>query len=68
MISNTKMIKDKIISELKVNKEGSTISEMAKKLKTSRNTVAIAFAFLEGAEKVTIRKVGMAKVYFWREK
>jgi len=60
-------MREKIIDELKKKKEGYTISELAKKLKTSRNTVAIAFAFLEGACKVTVRQVGMAKIYFWRE-
>ncbi len=62
------MIRDKIIKELKSSKEGNTISELAKKLKTSRNTVAIVFAFLEGAGKVSVRKAGMAKIYYWREK
>jgi predicted transcriptional regulator len=62
------MIKQKIIDELKKSENGYTISELAKKLKTSRNTVAIAFAFLEGAGKVSIRKAGMAKIYYWRKK
>lgn len=57
--------REKIIKELKKDKEGYTISELAKKLKISRNTIAIAFAFLEGAKKVSIRKTGMAKVYYW---
>lgn len=62
------MNRQKIINELKKNKEGFTVSELASKLKTSRNTVSIAFAFLEGAEKVSIRKAGMAKIYYWNEK
>jgi len=60
------MIKDKIVKELKSNPEGFTISELASKLNTTRNTVAITFAYLEGAEKISIRKVGMAKIHYWK--
>ena len=60
--------RDKIIKELKKSKNGYTISELSKKLKLSRQTIANIFAFLEGAQKVNIRKVGMAKIYFWRGK
>lgn len=61
-------IRDKIIKEIRTSREGCTISELAEKLGTSRNTVAIVFAFLEGAKKVHIRKTGMAKIYFWESK
>ncbi len=61
-------IKEKIISELKKNQAGYTISELAKKLKVARQTIANCFAFLEGAQKVNIRKAGMAKIYYWKEK
>ena len=57
-----------IIRELKKNSNGFTISELAKKLNLSRQTIANCFAFLEGAEKVKIRKAGMAKIYFWEKK
>ena len=57
-----------IIKELKKNPNGFTVSELAKKLGLSRQTVANCFAFLEGAEKVKIRKAGMAKIYFWEDK
>jgi hypothetical protein len=30
--------------------------------------VTNCFAFLEGAEKVKTRRVGMAKIYFWIKK
>lgn len=60
--------KDKIISELKKNSTGYTISELSKKLNLSRQTIANCFAFLEGARKVNIRKTGMAKIYYWSEK
>ena len=57
-------LKQRITRELRKNSEGLTISELAKKAKTTRNTVAIALAFLEGAKQVKIRQVGMAKLYF----
>lgn len=60
--------REKIIRELKKNLNGFTISELAKKLNLSRQTIANCFAFLEGAEKVKIRKAGMAKIYFWEDK
>lgn len=60
--------RDKIISELKKSSAGYTISELSKKLKLSRQTIANCFAFLEGARKVNIRKAGMAKIYYWSEK
>jgi predicted transcriptional regulator len=60
--------REKIILALKKNSTGFTISELSKKLNLSRQTVANCFAFLEGAEKVNIRKVGMAKIYYWSEK
>ena len=60
--------RDIIIKELKNNLNGFTVSELSKKLKISRHTVANCFAFLEGAKKVKIRQVGMAKIYFWSKK
>ncbi len=58
----------KITTELKKNPAGYTISEISKKLNLSRQTIANCFAFLEGAQKVNIRKVGMAKIYYWSKK
>lgn len=56
--------RDKIIKELRKNPEGFTISELARKLNISRQTVANCFAFFEGGGKVKIRQAGMAKIYF----
>jgi predicted transcriptional regulator len=58
----------KVERALKENPDGFTVSELARELKTSRQTIATGFAFLEGAEKVKIRQAGMAKIYFWIEK
>lgn len=60
--------RNQIILELKKNPIGYTISELSKKLNLSRQTIANSFAFLEGAKKVNIRKVGMAKIYYWSKK
>ena len=57
--------REEIIKELKKNPNGFTVSELAKKIKLSRQNVSNCFAFLEGAQKVKIRKAGMAKIYFW---
>ena len=57
--------REKIIQELRKNPNGFTISELSKKLKLSRQTISNCFAFLEGAQKVEIRKAGMAKIYYW---
>ena len=60
-------LRKKVISELKKNPNGYTISELSKKLKITRHTIANVFAFLEGARKIKIRQAGMAKIYFWKK-
>jgi DNA-binding transcriptional regulator YhcF (GntR family) len=62
------MNREIIIKELKSYKQGFTVSELASKLKVSRHTISNIFAFLEGARKVSIRKAGMAKIYYWKGK
>ena len=54
---------EKIIELLKKNNSGLTIAEISKLLKIARNTASIHLAKLEGAKQITIRKVGMAKIY-----
>ena len=57
-------MKDKIIQVLKQNpRKGLTITELVLLSKLSRSALRTALAKLEGAKKVSIRKVGMAKVY-----
>ena len=51
--------KEKIIKELKKNPNGFAVSELSKKLNISRRIVLNCFAFLEGAEKVKLMKVGI---------
>jgi len=43
--------------------DGLTITEIVKKTKLNRSAVRTALAKLDGAERVVIRKIGMAKVY-----
>ena len=59
--------KELVIQLLKKETDGLTIIEIAKILKISRNTVAVALAELKGAELVRIRPVGMAKLHYWKK-
>ena len=56
-------MENKIIKILKKNPTGLTIAELTKKTKSSRFVVRSTLSKLEGAKKVSIRKIGMAKVY-----
>ncbi len=61
------MNREKIIKELRKHKEGYTISELARALGISRHTVEVVFAYLEGAGKVSVRRAGMARIYYLKE-
>jgi len=55
----------KIISILRKNSNrGFSITEFVEISKLSRSAIRTSLARLEGAGKVSIRKIGMAKVYF----
>jgi len=55
---------NKIVGILKRNDDGSlTISELVRVSGLSRCVVRTGLARLEGAERVSVRKIGMAKVY-----
>ncbi len=56
-------MEEKIISILKENDRGLTITELVRISKLSRSAVRIILAKLEGAEKTEFRRIGMAKVY-----
>lgn len=56
-------IKNKLINVLKKCPRGLTITELVGKSKLSRSAIRIELAKLEGANKVSFRKIGMAKVY-----
>ena len=57
--------KEKVENLLKKEREGLTIVEISSKIGISRNTVAIILAELKGAEKITIRPIGKAKLHYW---
>jgi predicted transcriptional regulator len=54
---------DKIKTILKKNSNGLTITDIVNKSKFSRSTVRNALARLEGARKISYKKIGMAKIY-----
>ena len=56
---------DRISSVLKKDSNGGlTITELVDVSKLSRSAVRTALAKLDGADKVSVRKVGMAKIYY----
>ena len=55
-------VMDNVEKNLKKN-GGMTITDIVKKSNLSRSAVRTALAKLDGAGKVSIKKVGMAKVY-----
>ncbi len=57
---------DKVDSILKKS-GGLTITELVNKTKLNRSSVRTALAKLDGAERVKIKKIGMAKVYSLKE-
>ena len=63
MVSKPNLIWE-IISK---NKEGSTISEIAKKSKCSRNTVRVYIERLLGNNKINIRNIGPSKLIIPRK-
>ena len=62
------MNRELVVDLLKKNPGGLTVTEIASKLKISRNTVAVILAELKGAEKIRVRNVGMAKLIYWGRK
>jgi DNA-binding GntR family transcriptional regulator len=54
----------KIVQILRNSGEGRTITELTEISQLSRSAVRTALARLEGAQTITFRPIGMAKVYF----
>ncbi len=54
---------DKITYILKNNSEGLTITDIVDKTNLSRSAIRTALSKLEGGNRVSIKKIGMAKVY-----
>ena len=54
---------EKIKLILKKSHRGLTITDLVTKSKLSRSTVINVLSKLEGADKISFRKIGMAKIY-----
>lgn len=68
MLKTKDVVENKIIKTLIKNSgKGLTITELVDASKISRSAVRIALAKLEGANKVSIREIGIAKVYSLNE-
>ena len=52
-----------IIALLNENESGLTITDLAKKTNKNRHNIRLILAKLEGAKKIKIRQIGMAKVH-----
>ena len=68
LVNNFKMVKKedgdkKILSALKKTAGGLSITEIVENTNLTRSYVRVAIARLEGAGRVKLRKVGMAKLY-----
>ena len=63
------MEENKIIAELMHdNNIGCTITELVLRTKLTRSSIRTSLARMEGAGIVTVRKIGMAKVYILNQK
>lgn len=62
------MYKEKIIKILEEKKVGLSITELVALSKLSRSAVRTAIAKLEGANRISFRNIGMAKVYSLNKK
>jgi len=59
----------KLVDILKKDKNfGFSITDLVNKTRLSRSAVRILLAKLEGAGKVEVRRVGMAKLYFLKRR
>ena len=55
---------EKVVGILRKNTDGLTVTDIARLLKISRNTVSVALAGLIGAGEVRVRPVGVAKLHY----
>lgn len=62
MVKNGDVERD-IVELLRKNNNGLTITELVNLSKFSRSTIRVILARLEGANEVSFREIGMAKVY-----
>ncbi len=68
MLKKGDVVENKIVKTLVKNLgKGLTITEMVRDSRLTRSAVRTALAKLEGADKVSVRKAGMAKIYSLNE-
>jgi predicted transcriptional regulator len=58
-----KNVRNKLVQTLRKNSSGLTITELVLISGLSRSAVIVQLAKLEGANKVFVRRAGMAKIY-----
>ncbi len=66
IFSNSKLsnnYKERIIALLKENNFGLTIADLSKEIGITRHTVSVVLAELRGAERIEVRRVGVAKLH-----
>ncbi len=56
-------VRNKLMKVLKKNPQGLTITELVRESRLSRSAIIVELAKLEGANKVSVRRAGMAKIY-----
>lgn len=64
----TRNIKEKILTILKKNPEGLTTIRIARLIGVHRNTIPRYLYELKGEEKIRIREIGSAKLFYLNEK
>ncbi len=63
LVLRARAVKKKLIKTLQKFPQGLTITELIKNSGLSRSAILMELARLEGANKVKIRRAGMAKIY-----
>jgi DNA-binding transcriptional ArsR family regulator len=63
LMLRSRNVKNKLVKILKQNSKGLTITELVGKSSLSRSAIIVELAKLEGANKVSVRRAGMAKIY-----
>lgn len=63
LMLRAKNVRNKLVQTLRKNSSGLTITELVLISGLSRSAVIVQLAKLEGANKVFVRRAGMAKIY-----
>ena len=66
MMENNDAERD-VVELLRRMDDGLTITKIVTLSRFSRSTIRVILARLEGADRVSFREIGMAKVYHWEE-